>query len=170
VFRIEEHPRGKGVPWLTVASFDAKGRHVTPFMIRIAELIGAETDSVDEPLQYRTRSSSPVLASVGADKHVAIRALAEQLVCEANAVLAEAEDHLGLFDEATDAELAFSVTYRQRAVRFSTRFTDGRAFARLVGDGIGPGEARELDGPEAVADLLVLLLVTAGIPHHPVDA
>ncbi|MFN8079979.1 MAG: hypothetical protein U0Q19_10470 [Kineosporiaceae bacterium] len=143
---------------------------MTPFMMRIAELIGAETDEVEEPLAYRTKLSSPVTASVGADKHVAIRALAEQLLCEANAVLADADDHMGLYDEAADAELAFSVTYRQRAVRFSTRFIDGKAHAQLVGDGIEPGEPRELDGPESVADLLVLLLVSAGVPHHPVDA
>ncbi len=145
---------------------------MTPFMMRVAELIGAEVEDVelDQPLMYRTRLSSPVLASVGADKHVAIRALGEQLVCEANAVLADSEDQLGLFDEATDAELAFTVTYRQRAVRFSTRFEDGKAFAQLVGDGVDAGPARELDGAEAVADLLVLLLVSAGLPHHSVDA
>ncbi|MBK6870445.1 MAG: hypothetical protein IPJ14_11620 [Kineosporiaceae bacterium] len=143
---------------------------MTPFMLRIAELIGAETDEVDEPLAYKTKLSNPELASVGADKHVAIRALAEQLLCEANAVLADNDDHLGLFDEATNAELAFSVTYRQRAVRFSTRFVDGKAYAQLVGDGVEPGPPRELDGPDAVADLLVLLLVSAGLTHHAVEA
>lgn len=52
----------------------------------------------------------------------------------------------------------------------STRFEDGTAYGQLIGEGVEPGPDRELDGPEAVADLLVLLLVSAGIPHHPVDA
>lgn len=143
---------------------------MTPFMMRIAELVGAEVDEVEEPLTYRTRLSSAVTASVGADQHVAIRALAEQLLCEANAVLADSDDQLGLFDEVADGELAFSITFRNRAVRVSTKFEDGKAYGRLVGDGVEPGPDRELDGPDAVADLLVLLLVSAGTPHHHVDA
>ena len=143
---------------------------MTPFMVRVAELIGAETDEVDEvPLQYKTRPSMAMPANVGADRHVAIRALAEQLLCEANAVLADSEDHLALFDEVGDGELAFDVTYRNRAVRVSTRFEDGVAYGRLVGDGVEPGSARELESPDAVADLLILLLTSAGLPHHPVS-
>lgn len=143
---------------------------MTPFMMRVAELIGADVDEPDEPLRYRTRLSAGVPANVGADRHVAIRSLAEQLLCEANAVLTDSEDHLTLFDEVADGELAFSVSYRNRAVRISTRFADGIAYGRLVGDGVEPGPAQELEGPEAVADLLILLLVAAGLPHHPVSA
>jgi hypothetical protein len=137
-------------------------------MIRVAELIGAEIDEQPEPLKYKTRLSTGMPVNVGADRHVAIRSLAEQLLCEANAVLDASDDHLSLFDEVTDGELAFNVTYRNRAVRISTRFADGIAFGRLVGDGVDPGPAQELEGPEAVADLLVLLLVSAGLPRHPV--
>ena len=144
---------------------------MTPFMMRVAELVGADIDEeVSEPLAYRTRPSSAVSAGIGADKHVGIRALAEQLLCEANAVLDDSDDQMGLFDEATDGELAFTVTYRNRAVRVSTKFEDGKAYGRLIGDGVEPGADRELEGPDAVADLLVLLLVSAGLPHHQVDA
>lgn len=144
---------------------------MTPFMIRIAELIGAEIDEQQpEPLKYRTRLSTGVPINVGADRHVAIRALAEQLLCEANAMLEDSDDQLGLFDEVADGELAFNVTYRNHAVRISTTFADGIAYGRLVGDGVDPGPAQELTGPEAVADLLVLLLVSAGLPNHPVTA
>ncbi len=146
---------------------------MTPFMIRVAELVGADLDDVeevDQPLAYRTRLSASVPANLGADRHVAIRALAEQLLCEANAVLADSDDRMGLFDEVADGELAFSVTYRGRLVRFSTRFVDGKAYARLMGDGVEPGPDRELASPEDVADLLLLLLGTAGVTHHPVQA
>ena len=141
---------------------------MTPFMVRVAELVGAPTDESEEPLAYRTRPSSAMPVNVGADRHVAVRALAEQLLCEANAVLADSDDHLALYDEVGDGELAFSVTYRNHAVRISTRFENGVAYGRLVGDGVPPEAEAELEGPEAVADLLVRLLVTAGLPHHPV--
>lgn len=145
---------------------------MTPFMIRVAELIGAEIDEQPEPLTYRTRLVTGVPVNVGTDRHMAIRALAEQLLCEVNAVLRGSDDQSGLFDEAGNGELAFSVTYRNRAVRISTRFEDGIfedgiAYGRLVGDSVDPAPERELVGPEAVADLLVLLLVSAGLPHHP---
>lgn len=142
---------------------------MTPFMIRVAELIGAEVDEQPEPLKYETRLSTGVPVNVGADRHVAIRALAEQLLCEANAVLDSSDDHLSLFDEVADGELAFNVTYRSRVMRTSTTFKDGVAYGRLLGDGVDPGPAQELTGPEAVADLLILLLVSAGLPHHPAN-
>lgn len=141
---------------------------MTPFMLRVAELVGAETDEPSEPLAYRTRPSLAVPANLGADRHVAVRALAEQLLCEANAVLDASDDHLSLVDEAVPDELRFSVLFRGRAVHVSTAFADGVAIGRLVGDGIAPGPARELADPEDVADLLIQLIAGSGIAHHPV--
>lgn len=137
---------------------------MTPFMARVAELIGAGPAGRPEPVSYRTRPSAWTAANAGADRHIALRALAEQLMCEANAVLADYDDHMTLSDETGGTELAFSVFYRNRAVRMSTRFADGAAFGQLTGDGIEPGPARELDGPQAVADLLAAVLVSAGLP------
>jgi hypothetical protein len=139
---------------------------MTPFMLRVAELVGAETDRAD-PLSYRTRPSVPMTAGAGADRHVAVRALAEQLLCEANAVLAEQDDHLALVDEALPDELRFSVLYRGRCVRVSTEFVNGKAIGRLIGDGAPPGPPRELASPDDVADLLLQLLATSGLAHHP---
>jgi hypothetical protein len=141
---------------------------MTPFMARVAELIGADPDAPSEPPRYRTALSARVAVNQGADRHIAVRALAEQLLCEANAVLADCEDHLALSDEAGAGELAFSVYYRNRAVRFSTRFADGTAFGQLAGDGVPAGPPRELTSAEDVADLLAALLVQAGLPHHEV--
>jgi hypothetical protein len=139
-------------------------------MMRVAQLVGAQTEELDEPLQYKTRLSVGTPVNIGADRHVAVRSLTEQLLCEANAVLADSDDHLSLYDEVADGELAFTVHYRGRAVRVSTKFKDRIAYGRLFGDGVEPGPARELEGPEAVADLLILLLVAAGLPHHPVGS
>jgi hypothetical protein len=141
---------------------------MTPFMVRIAELIGADPADLPESPVYRTRLSAGTAVNQGADRHIAVRALAEQLLCEANAVLADHDDHLTLADEAGGQELAFAVHYRNRAVRFSTRFADGIAFGQLTGDSVPAGPARELARAGDVADLLAALLVRGGLPHHEV--
>ena len=140
---------------------------MTPFMMRIAELVGAEGDPEVVPMPM-TRISRRIATSTGADRQVAIRSLAEQLVCEANAVLQSADDHLTLSDETLPSELAFSVGFRGRAARVSTTFENGTAVGRLVGDGFESELPQELDGPDALPDLLVRLLVESGLPHHPV--
>lgn len=136
---------------------------MTPFMLQVAELVGAQGADV-EPVapMPMTRISRRIATSTGADRQVAIRSLAEQLVCEANAVLAAtggADDHLSLFDETLPNELAFNVGYHGRAARVSTTFEDGMAYGRLVGDGFESELPQELDGPDALPDLLVRLLV-----------
>lgn len=145
---------------------------MTPFMLKVAELVGAR-DADIEPVapMPMTRISQRIATGTGADRQVAIRSLAEQLVCEANAVLSSAmtagDDHLALFDETLPNELAFNVAYRGRAVRVSTTFEDGTAYARLVGDGFESEVPQELDGPDALPDLLVRLLVESGVTRHP---
>jgi hypothetical protein len=141
---------------------------MTPFMMRIADLVGAEGDPAVTPVPA-TRISQRIATSTGADRQVAIRSLAEQLVCEANAVLAASDEHLSLTDETLPHELAFSVGYRGRAARVSTTFEDGTAYGRLVGDGFEAELPVELDGPDALPDLLVRLLVESGLPHHPMS-
>lgn len=137
---------------------------MTPFMTRVAEFVG-EPDPADVPEIAQRRTTMPetrisrrVATGTGADRHVALRSLAEQYVCEANAVLGSERDHLDLVDEPLPDELAFTVTYREQGARCSTLFTDGRAFGRLVGSFFEGEEARELEGPDALPDLLVRLL------------
>ncbi len=139
---------------------------MTPFMFRVAELIGHEGDPGPTPMPV-TRVSQRIATSTGADRQVAIRSLAEQLVCEANAVLDASDDHLTLSDETLPHELAFSVGYRGRAARVSTTFENGTAYGRLVGDGFESELPVELEGPDALPDLLVRLLSESGLPHHP---
>ncbi|WP_435201500.1 hypothetical protein [Janibacter sp. GS2] len=143
---------------------------MTPFMTRVAEFVGAP-DAADvvrtgdvPPISSRrttmpeTRISRRVATGTGADRHVALRSLAEQYVCEANAVLGPGRDHLDLVDEPLPDELAFTVTFRDQGARCSTLFTDGRAFGRLVGSFFDGEQARELEGPDALPDLLVRLM------------
>lgn len=141
---------------------------MTPFMTRVAAFVG-ETDADELPeissqrtTMPQTRISQRVATGTGADRHVALRSLAEQYVCEANAVLGPERDHLDLVDEALPDELAFTVTFGSQGARCSTLFADGRAFGRLVGNVFEDEQARELEGPDALPDLLVRLM-EAGI-------
>jgi len=140
---------------------------MTAFMQRIATIVGSDVEPESIPMPT-TRISERIATGTGADRQVAIRSLAEQLVCEANAVLDSSDEHLSLVDETLPSELAFQVIYRGRAARVSTTFADGTAYGRLVGDGFESELAQELDGPEALPDLIVRLLLESGINHHPV--
>ena len=145
---------------------------MTPFMLRVAEIVGTPKDQLPEldelaPMP-ETRISRRIATGTGADRQVAIRSLAEQLVSEANAILGQADDRLELVDETLPHELAFSVTHRGRAARVSTTFEDGTAYGRLVGDGFESELPQELEGPDALPDLIVRLLVESGVSHHPV--
>lgn len=145
---------------------------MTPFMQRVAELVGTPEDDVAALAalspQPVTRLSRRIDTGTGADRHVAIRSLAEQLVSEGNAVLGPLDDRLELVDETLAHELAFRVTHRDRAARVSTTFEDGTAYGRLVGDGVETEEPVELEDADALPDLLVRLLVESGVSHHPV--
>lgn len=136
---------------------------MTPFMTRVAELVGTPEQDLAAlapggTTVPETRISKRVATGTGADRHVALRSLAEQYVCEGNAILGPGREHLDLVDEALPDELAFTVTYGDAGARCSTAFADGRAFGRIVGTFDEGDEARELVGPDALPDLLVQLL------------
>lgn len=139
---------------------------MTTFMIRVAEIVGADVDEVDLPMPA-TRFSERIATGTGADRQVALRAYTEQLVSEANAVLAGRVEQLSLVDETLPSELAFSVAYCGRRARISTTFEDGTARGRLVGDGFEAEVPVELEGPDALPDLLVRLLLGSGVQQHP---
>lgn len=145
---------------------------MTPFMQRVAEVVGVPDGPLDldtlAPMPV-TRISQKIATSTGADRHVAIRSLAEQLVCEANAIFHSGhrgDDALDLYDETHPSELAFNVTHRGRAVRVSTVFADGMAYGRLIGDGFDSELPRELDSADALPDLLIRLIVESDHAHQ----
>lgn len=140
---------------------------MTPFMVRVAEALGVEDfDQADLPVPATIPAGARPTGK-GNDRHVAIRGLTEQLMCEANAVLADEDDHMTLVDEVIGNELVFSVYYRGRAAVVSTGFIGGMAYGRVVADGLDTTEPRELAGPDSVQDLLLLLLLESDTPHHP---
>ena len=141
---------------------------MTPFMMRVAEIVESdEFDDFEMPMPMTVPSVRQPINS-GNDRQVALRGYAEQLVCEVNAVLADEDDHMSLVDEVVGNELVFSVAYRGRVARISTEFSSGTAYGRIVADGLNFDEPHELTGPLALEDLLILLLVESDVPRHPV--
>ena len=140
---------------------------MTPFMIQVAELIGADPgDDAELPVP----ATRPVMArpvGVGNDLYVAIRGLTEELVCEVNALLADEDDHMSVVDDVVGTELMFTVFYRGRAAVVTTSFVGGQTYGRVVADGLDNSEPRELAGTESVQDLLLLLLLESDTPRHP---
>ncbi len=152
---------------------------MTPFMERVTEVVtGGERGG-----SPGTRPSEPRPVVIGADEQVMTRALAEQLVSEANAVLVSAGpraagpgpgaagpgaagDVIDLEDELGEGRLSFVMRYQERYARVSTSFAHRTSVGRLHGVGAGgadQGGAGEvaLDGPEQL-ERLILLLLTQG--------
>lgn len=136
-------------------------------MLRVADIVGAgTTDELDLPEPALQRSVFRPI-NKGNDLHVAYRGLTEQLVCEANAMLPAEDDRMTLVDDVVGNEMLYSVYYRGRAAVISTVFGEGKAFGRVVADGLDNSEPHELAGPESVEDLLLLLLMESDTPRHP---
>jgi hypothetical protein len=137
---------------------------MTPFMERVTEAVtGGERAG-----SPRTRPSAPRPVVIGADEQVMTRALAEQLVSEANAVLAStvlastgpaaAGEVIDLADELGDARLSFVLRYRARYARVSTSFEHRTSVGHLHGVGAGGASEVTLDGPEQLERLILLLI------------
>lgn len=127
---------------------------MTPFMLRVSEALDL-TGDVDRP-GVRVSRQQPV--AIGANTQVECRSLAEQLVCEANAVLAQTGHRLWLTDELNAGELSFSIEYRDRRARVSTSIDGTGARGHLHGLGAHYRTNVELNGPGQVENLILLLI------------
>jgi hypothetical protein len=129
---------------------------VTPFMLRIEELL----ESGGEVTEPELRESRPRTIGEGAHEQVELRSLAEQLVSEANAVLAAADRSVELVDEPGADALAFSLRHGESWAQVVTSFADHQSWGRLV-TRESTGERQELTGPDALPDLVIALIATA---------
>jgi len=87
---------------------------MTPFMAAVEAALAGDSPSSSSVASPR---SAPVGVAATTSHQVAVRALAEQIVCEANAVLARHGRAIALTDEVGDGGLAFTLTIEGRAVR-----------------------------------------------------
>jgi hypothetical protein len=130
---------------------------VTPLMIAVRELLDGGPARAPHTQPSRRR---PVPEAT--DTQVVIRSLAEQLVCEANAVLVDHGDTISLIDDSGPDEFAFTLGYRDRSARIKTTLSGRTGIAQLAFAGTPAAENRELGGEDELRALVLTLL--AGAP------
>lgn len=129
-------------------------------MLAVDEIMhGQRANPPPDLLPCRTRTIGKAT-----EHQIAIRSLAEQLVCEANAILGDDGDHVRLEDEVGPGHLSFRLRYRQSSAEVSVSFAGDRAVGRIVcqSSGVLPGcfqdAEHELADADAVGPLLLQLL------------
>lgn len=128
---------------------------MTPFMLRVSEVLDLPTDIELPDIQASRR----LPAAIGADGHVECRSLAEQLVCEANVVLAANDrPRIDLTDEVKLGALSFALSFGQRQARIVTSIGDDVAVGHLYGLGARRLGNVELTGADQVEKLILLLI------------
>jgi hypothetical protein len=135
---------------------------MTPFMQQIDDVLsetapGAWVDTVP---------CTPSTLGEGLHNQVELRALAEQLVCEGNAILREHGLSLDLIDAPDTERLAFTLVCGRNRAWVVTDVAGRMARARLDAPILGPGE-RQIAGPDALAGLLLSLVKAELASRNP---
>ncbi|PBC77062.1 hypothetical protein BX265_1797 [Streptomyces sp. TLI_235] len=126
---------------------------MTPFMISVMSLL----DGVLPPAP-ETEPSQACPVAVATDAQVVVRALAEQLVCEANVVLRDHGTPFTLADEAGPGGLSFTIGYGDVEARVETTVSGRTAVARLTAPGLPDDGQRRLTSEDELQALLLGLI------------
>ncbi|GAA4671801.1 hypothetical protein [Gordonia humi] len=130
---------------------------MTPFMWRVQELLEGDAGQAPD-----TEPSIEVSVAEGTDTQVIVRSLAEQLVSEANAVLAwhagENPREVTLVDETGPGTLAFTLACGDRSARIETQITGHTATAQLIDDDAPAAEPRRLTDEDQLQSLVLELI------------
>lgn len=138
---------------------------MTFFMQNLAAALGTDPGDVAIP-EVALRPSRPVGRGTGTDRQIELRSLAEQLVCEANAVIQDREHRLTLEDEYGRAELAFTIACADHTARVSTRYDGDVTHGEITSRDLPGTEVHELAGPDALPDLVIRLCLVAGLHNE----
>lgn len=132
---------------------------MTPFMLAVQALLDGEEVPQPDTEPSQTRS-----VAVATDTQFIARSLAEQLVSEANAILAEHGHRISLVDDSGFGELGFTLGYRDRSARVQTVLSGHTAVGRLVVPGLPEDEPRQLTTGDELQALVLSLLADSS--HH----
>ncbi|MYZ06550.1 hypothetical protein GT028_04065 [Streptomyces sp. SID2999] len=139
---------------------------MTDFMQRISDLLHHSPEALGSPTLIETVEKT---TGQGAHDQVEHRAYAEQLLCEANAVLVpETATALTLQDHAGTLDQVFTISYGPSWARIATRFRGGRARAELLGSSFEEPQHQLLD-TDALEDLIVTLVADAQTSAPPAE-
>lgn len=126
---------------------------MTPFMKAVDDVLSENAPDAS----VETVPCTPRTLGEGLHNQVELRALAEQLVCEGNAVLGAHGLLLELIDTPDTERLAFTLACGRNRAWLVTDVVGRTARARLDAPILGAGE-REIAGPAALAGLLLSLI------------
>ncbi len=145
------HPRHHVIP----------GHGILGFMERVQRLVDGE----EHPGPLRTVVRAPRSLADATDEWVALRAMAEQIVSEANAVVPVGWEHLHLDDEPASGGAALGLGFALHgpggAVRITMRSEEGLAWVGCEGSLPGLDAGCELAEPEVLEDVVLVLLTPA---------
>jgi hypothetical protein len=126
----------------------------TPFMLRVRAKLDGDTDQTELRLQP---SSLKPIANAN-DDWFYLRARAEQVIAEANAMLRGRSPLIDLDDEVGTGQLAFRLRRSERSVRISMGQTGRQAWVELhrsYARGSAPVEPVD---PDVLEDLVIELI------------
>jgi len=132
----------------------------TPFMLRVREAVGHD---VVAPTVLHMEASRPTSIAVAVDEWFGLRARAEHVISEANGMLDPDAERIALDDEYGTGNLAFTLRWRERALRICVQ-ADPAHRGHVVVDDPGWVEQRAVAGhlkpvdQQFLEDLAVSLL------------
>jgi hypothetical protein len=101
----------------------------TPFMLRVRDIA---TRTSDERVTLHFEASHATTIAVAVDEWFGLRARAEHVIAEANAMLEQDGDRIQLDDECGTGELAFVLRSSRRSYRFAVHVDAAARRARLA--------------------------------------
>lgn len=135
----------------------------TPFMLRVRDAVNGTST---EPTTLRFEPSGVCSIAVAVDEWFGLRAYAEHVIAEANAMLDADTERITLQDEYGTGVLAFALGWRGRRFRLLVHAdTPGHTGRLEVGDDLDarpekPVEQRALD--DVIIDMLIQTWQSAG--------
>ncbi|MBS4730324.1 hypothetical protein MSM1_19015 [Mycobacterium sp. SM1] len=130
----------------------------TPFMLRVRDAVrGART----APAKLRFEPSGTCSIAVAVDEWVELRAYAEQMIAEANAMLDADTERITLHDEYGTGVLAFELSWRGHRFRLLVhRDPLGHTAHLEIGDDLH-AEPEKPAGRTALDDIIIDMLAQA---------
>jgi hypothetical protein len=135
---------------------------MTPFMISVMSLLEGAPPPAPE-----TEPSQACPVAVATDTQVVVRSLAEQLVCEANAVLRDHSTAFNLADETGLGSLSFTIGCGEVQARVETAVSGRTAVARLTAPSLPDDRPRRLTSEDELQALLLGLIAASLAVHSP---
>lgn len=127
----------------------------TPFMLRVRDAVSG---TLAEPAELRFEPSPACTIALAVDEWFSLRARAEHVIAEANAMLDPGAERIELRDEFGTGVLAFELSWRDRWLRLLVYGEERAHQARVEMDRAGGAQPVKPVDLEVLEDLLIDML------------